>query len=410
MDRIKQRSLRLLMVVQLAQRFRGGIISPILALFIRGQGLTLSQIGLLGTAGMLGWLIFEPLAGVVADRIRKKYMVIFAFIGSTFIYLAYPLAQGFWHFALLAFGMSSVMSAYAVSVKALTVELLPKSDRGKAYGRFVSAISLGGIVSPIVGGYVSEAFGQTLPFYISAGVGLFGLAAVVLMRYDDRGGMKSVESKEAAEGESLFNGSLLGIFLIRALFIFNMVFRQHTLPIFLNENPRYAMSEGQIGFYFGMVQLSSALSQAFLGDLNDRMGSRGLIASSLLMSGLSYGAILGVSGVPALLAIGALQGVFFAASDVSMMVYLMDIMPPGRTGMVMGLYSEAENVGGMLAAPSLGWIYDSSGPGYSMLSVAGVLVLDSLLSVVFIKENKESDQGITNATSGPGKSGKVEPG
>jgi DHA1 family multidrug resistance protein-like MFS transporter len=387
------------MVVQLAQRFRGGIVSPILALFIRGQGLTLSQIGLLGTAGMLGWLIFEPIAGVVADRIRKKYMVIFAYIGSTVIYLAYPFAQGFWNFAFLAFGMSSVMSAYAVSVKALTVELLPKSDRGKAYGRFVSAISLGSIVSPIIGGYVSEAFGEKLPFYISAFVGLIGLAAVILMNYDDRGSVEQrVESKKAVESYSHFHDSLLGIFLVRALFIFNQVFRQHTLPIFLNENPRYLMSEGQIGFYFGIVRLSSALSQAYLGDFNDRVGSRRVIASSLLMSGLSYGAILGFSGVPVLLAIGTLQGVFFAASDVSMMVYLMDVMPLGRTGMVMGLYSEAENVGGMLAAPSLGWIYDSSGPGYSMLSVAGVLVLDSLLSVVLINENKETDQGITNAT------------
>ncbi len=398
------------MVVQLARRFRGGLVSPILALFIRGQGLTLSQIGLLGTAGMLGWLIFEPLAGVVADRVRKKYLVIFAFIGSTFIYIAYPFAQGFWHFAWLAFGLSSVMSAYAVSVKALTVELLPTSDRGKAYGRFVSVISLGSIVSPIIGGYVSEVFGESLLFYLSAGVGLIGLVAVVLMKDDDRGGMKSAESKVAAEGEPLFKGGLPGIFLIRALFILNQVFRQHTLPIFLNENPRYAMSEGQIGLYFGIVQLASALSQAFLGDLNDRVGSRKVIASSLLISGLSYGAILGVSGVPALLVIGAIQGVVFAASDVSMMVYLMDVMPPGRTGMVMGLYSESENVGGMLAAPSIGWIYDSSGPGYSMLSVAGVLVLDSLLSVFFIKENRESDPGITNAASGPGKSGKVEPG
>ena len=127
--------------------------------------------------------------------------MIFAFIGSTFIYLAYPFAQGFWHFAFLAFGMSSVMSAYAISVKALTSELLPKSDRGKAYGKFVSAISLGSILSPIVGGYVSEVFGETLPFYISAGVGLVGLAAVVFMRYDDRRGVeRSVESKEAAKG------------------------------------------------------------------------------------------------------------------------------------------------------------------------------------------------------------------
>jgi MFS family permease len=396
------------MVVQLAEGFRGGIISPILALFIRGHGLTLSQIGLMGAAGMLGWLIFEPLAGVVADRIRKKYMVIFALIGSTFIYPTYPFAQGFWHFASLAFGMSSVMSFYWVSVKALTAELLPKSERGKAYGRFVSVVSLGGIVSPIMGGYIFEAFGETVPFYISAGVGIIGLVAAVLMRFDDRGGVESVESEKTSSDESLYRGSLLGIFLIRAIFIFNLIFRQHTLPIFLNENPRYAISEGQIGLYFGVVRLSSALSQAFLGDLNDRIGSRGLIASSLLMSGLSYGAILGVSGIPALLAIGALQGVFFAASDVSMMIYLMDVMPPGRTGMVMGLYSEAENLGGMLAAPSLGRIYDSSGPGYSMLSVAGVLVLDSLLSVFLIKENWGSDRGITSAASGLGKSGKVE--
>jgi MFS family permease len=393
------------MVVQLAQGFRGGIISPILALFIRGQGLALSQIGLMGTVGMLGWLIFEPLAGVVADRIRKKYMVIFAIIGSTFIYLAYPLAEGFWYFALLAFGMSSVMSAYAISVKALTAELLPKSERGKAYGRFVSVVSLGGIISPIVGGYVFEAFGESLPFYISAGIGIIGLAAVVLMKYDDRGGKSSVGSEETSEGGSLFNGNLLGIFLIRALFIFNLVFRQHTLPIFLNENPRYAMSEAQIGIYFGMVRFSSALSQAFLGGLNDRVGGKTLIASSLLMSGLSYGAILGVSGVQALLVIGAFQGVFFAASNLSMMVYLMDVMPPERTGMVMGLYSEAENVGGMFAAPSLGWIYDASGPGYSMLAVAGVLILDSVLSVFFIKENKRRESN-TTATSGQGRPGK----
>ena len=77
---------------------------------------------------------------------------------------------------------------------------------------------------------------------------------------------------------------------------------------------------------------------------------------------MSYGAILGVPRVPALLAIGALQGVSFAAASVGMIVYLMDIMLPGRTGMVIGLYSEAENVGGMLAAPSRGGYTTPRGP------------------------------------------------
>ena len=51
------RSLKLLLVVQLFQAFRGGIISPILALFIRRQGVSVTQLGLLGTAGMMGWLL-----------------------------------------------------------------------------------------------------------------------------------------------------------------------------------------------------------------------------------------------------------------------------------------------------------------------------------------------------------------
>ncbi|MCK4702621.1 MFS transporter, partial [Candidatus Bathyarchaeota archaeon] len=77
----RERSLFYLMMAQLALGFRGGIISPILSLYIRQQGMSISQVGLLGTASILGWLIFEPLSGVVADRIRKKWMMVFAILG-----------------------------------------------------------------------------------------------------------------------------------------------------------------------------------------------------------------------------------------------------------------------------------------------------------------------------------------
>lgn len=385
-------SLRLLLLVQLTQRFRGGIISPILALFIRGQGLTVSQIGLLGTAGMLGWLIFEPLAGVVADRIRKKYMIVFAIVASSFIYVAYPYVRSFWDFAFLGFAMSSVLSFYAVSVKALTAELLPSSGRGKAYGRFVSAISIGGIVAPLLGGYLSEAFDLSFPFYISAGVGFVGLAAVLLMKYDDGGGTRESSRDGSLEGESLLTKAFLSILAIRMLYLFNLVFRQHTLPIFLHEDPRFSASETQIGLYMGVLQLTSALSQAFLGDLCDRIGSGRVIASSLLMSGASYLGLIYFSGPAILVVLGAFQGVFFAAADLSMMIHLMAVMPEGRTGVVMGLYSESENVGGMIAAPSLGMIYDSVGPQFSVLTVALVLMANATLSFALIGRSSEKSK------------------
>jgi len=71
------------------------------------------------------------------------------------------------------------------------------------------------------------------------------------------------------------------------------------------------------------------------------------------------------------------------------MIHLMAIMPEGRTGMVMGLYSEAENVGGIVASPALGVIYDSVGPLASLYTVTAILVLDAVLTMILIRRKAE---------------------
>jgi len=379
-------SLKLLLVVQFATRLRGGVIAPILALFIRRQGLTVAQIGLLGTAGMLGWFIFEPLVGLVADRVRKKNLTIFAIATSSLLIAAYPFASSIWHFALLAFARASVMSAYAVSVKALQAELLPVSGRGRAYGRYMSAITLGGIVGPLFGGYLSEAVSRTLPFYLSAGVGLVALAALVLMSYDERETIREKDDFGSTNWGEIFTGPFLSILLIRMLFMVNLVFRQNTLPIYLNESPRFRATETQIGAYMGIMSLASAVSQAFLGDLADRVGTKVIIASSVFLSGLSYLGLASLGGTVALYAIGGLQGVTFSAADLGMMLYCMSVIPEGRTGVVMGFYSESENVGGMIAAPSIGYLYDGLGPAFTVNTVAVVLIASAVLPLLLIRK------------------------
>jgi len=381
-------SLRLLLVVQLAQSFRGGVISPILSLFIRGQGVSVTEIGLLGTAGMLGWLIFEPISGVVADRVRKRYMVVFAVVASSLIYASYPSAGGVWHFAILGFSLSSVMAPYAIAVKALTAELLPELGRAKTYGRYLSAISIGGIVGPVLGGYLSAIAGYDLPFYIAAAVGIVCLAGILLMRYDDKGGVVSGGREAVSEGV-LMTRPFLIILLVRMLYFFNHAFRVNFLPIFLKETPAIGASETEIGIYMGTLQVTAALSQSIMGDITDRVGSKAVITSSLGLAGLSYLGLTLLRGVLPLYLLGAAQGAIFAAAHLSMMVHLMEIMPEGRTGVVMGLYSESENVGGMIASPSLGLMYDRMGAAYSVFSVSGVLILNAALSMILLKGQKK---------------------
>ena len=127
----KQRSLMMLMVMQLCTGFSMGIISPILGLFVRSQGLSMTQIGLVGTASMLGWFIWEPIMGLVADRFNKRLMLAGALFFSTILYALYPMANTLLAFVVLEFVKTSVLSAYSIPVKALAAELLPSKDRGK---------------------------------------------------------------------------------------------------------------------------------------------------------------------------------------------------------------------------------------------------------------------------------------
>lgn len=381
--RLRERSLLLLMLVQLSTGFSSGIIEPILSLYVRSRGLAIVEVGLLGTASMLGWFIFEPLMGVVADNVRKRTMMMVAIVGTTAVYALYPFASTLTHFALLEFTRSSVLSAYSIPVKALMAELLPSRDRGRAYGRYMTVIGLGSMVSPFIGGYASQVSGYLVPFYISATVGVVGLAALLAMRHGD----EPQEGGSATRGwREILTTPVLGVFSVRGLFFVNSGFRSSFLPIYLNESPLFSASEAQIGAFFTLVRLSGALSRSTIGDLCDRLGNRLMIVGSVAVLGASYCALLLGGSVWVMYAVAVMQGVSMAGADTSMMLQLISVMPAGRTGMVMGLFSEAENVGGLISTPTLGYMYQSMGAGSSLTAVAAAMCLNALLAFLVIKK------------------------
>jgi len=81
-----------------------------------------------------------------------------------------------------------------------------------------------------------------------------------------------------------------------------------------------------------------------------------------------------------------------AASNMSMMIHLMAVMPESRTGMVMGLYSESENIGGMIASPSLGYLYDGMGAPIAITTLTGVLILTSVVAGLVIKNPVKTEK------------------
>ena len=380
----KQRSLIMLMLVQLSTSFSMGIIAPIIGLFVRSQGLSMAQIGLIGTASMLGWFIWEPIMGLVADRFNKRWMLAGSLVLTTILYWLYPLADGFYIFAVLEFAKTSILSAYSIPVKALAAELLPTQDRGKAYGRYMTIISLGGMISPLIGGYVSEVAGFSLPFYLAAGIGLLGLLAVFSIKYEEP--ILDMKSKNSDGFKELLTRPVLAIFSVRGLFFFNAGFTGSFSAIFLNEAPQFAATESQIGVFFTLVRLAGAASRSVIGDVCDRVGTKPLISVSLAGMGLSYLGLMFTGGLIPMYFIGLIRGLFQATADTSMMLQLISVMPKERSGLTMGLYSEAENVGGLIATPTVGYLYQSFGANSAIWLVTLMMVLNTGYSYLVIRD------------------------
>ena len=139
----------------------------------------------------------------------------------------------------------------------------------------------------------------------------------------------------------------------------------------------------------GVLRLTSAFSHLLLGDISDRIGSKKLMFSGLLLGGLSYISLPLFQGVAPLYLLGAVQGIFFASSNLSMMIFLMSIIPGNGSGKAMGFYGLSEDIGGIVASASLGAVYEWISPMSSVLSVSGVLMFDAVLSFLLIKKIKK---------------------
>ena len=383
--------MKLMLIVQLSQGLRGGIIAPILTLFMRKQGFSITQIGLLGTAGMLGWLVFEPITGLIADKVKKKQLIAFSILFSTIVVLGFPVSTAFWQFAVLMFSRSSTGSLYAVSVKSIIAELLPPTARGQTYGRYMAIVSMGAIAGPFIGGYLTSLMGYMMPFYAFAVISVLSLSSTLPLKYDGRPSDRTTAAGTSKDTKLLTRG-FLGILTIRSLYMSNLVLRSNFLPVFLYENPGFKATETEIGIYMSITQLTAALSQALLGTITDKIGTKTMIAASLALEGAGYLTLTLTSGIPSLYILGAVHGTASAAADLSMMIHLIETMPKGRTSIVMGLYSEAENIGGIILSPILGTTYDTMGPIFAVSTVSYVLIVVSVLSTFLLQKTPGSKE------------------
>lgn len=255
-------------------------ITPALPKVIAAFGLREAEVGLLITAFTLPGVFLTPVAGVMADRLGRKRVLIPAL-------LLFGLAGGLCAFTqrlgvLLA--LRALQGAAAAPLGSLSTTLIGDlwqgPARARAMGYNASVLSLGTATYPLVGGALAT-LGWNWPFLLP--LLALPLAWVIARRLDnpepDGGG--DLRGYLARAWEGLRDTRVLGVFAA-GIVVFIILYGCLLTYFSLLLGRVHGASPVTIGLMMFAMSISTALASSQLGPLARRFAKPTLIAAGFL--------------------------------------------------------------------------------------------------------------------------------
>ncbi len=369
-DLYKDKNLRIIFAVTLMAIMGVSSIIPALPLMIKELEISPSSIGLVFTAFTLPGIIFAPLAGIFADRIgRKKILVPALLLFGAAGVSCYFAPDYKW---LLGLRLIQGIGAASIGVINLTIigDLFTGDDRIRAMGLNASVLSIGTAIFPALGGILAQINWQA-PFLLA--VIAIPLAWVVAFKLDNpeptSKGAFMKYLREALNG--MKNRQVIGLF---AIFILTFIILYGPiityLPILLNS--RFDASPLMIGIVISSASFVTAIAASQMGRLLRIMTQTSMIA----LSAFAYAAamVLLPESTSALWCIipvcffGLGQGLNLPNS----MSMLTAIAPMEHRAIFMAINGMLLRVGQTIAPILMGLIY--AGFGLDSVFYAGVVI------------------------------------
>lgn len=383
---LRHRNYRLFLVGQIVSTvgtWMQSVALPWLALELTHTGFL---VGLVLATQFLPVLVGSPLAGVIADRFRKRSILLLtqsAFVVPPFILFALTetgRAQ-YWMVLLAALATGTINALDVPTRQSFQVEMVGKEDLMNAIALNSSVFNASAVIGPSIAGVLIAAVGVPLCFLLNSVSYLAAIAALLLMRnlpnlvtqHDPQPLLARLsEGLAYARRESVVGMLLIAVGTF-SLFAMN---RATLLPLFADQ----VLHEGARGFGFllasmGLGSLCGALTLAF----NSQLGSNP--KRQLWMAAIWVAALLEFSvsraylvSLAALFVAGYSQISFVATSNNR----IQTITPDHLRGRVMALYAQALIGVGPVGAMQAGALATLFGPPWAMAAgatIAGAVIL-----------------------------------
>ena len=363
-----------------------GLVSPILPAYARSFDVGVAAASVIVSAFAFFRLIFAPAGGKLVGLLgeRPVYMLGLLIVSASSIATAFA---GSYAQLLIFRGMGGIGSTmFTISAMSLLVRLAPPAIRGKVSSAYGSAFLIGGMIGPVLGGFLAE-LGMRAPFIVY-GIALIIAATVVGI------GLRGVHMREAGESEPerevMTIGEALRSPVYRAALAAsvangwtNFGVRTAVLPLLaaaVLDEPWVAgavLAVGAVGTA-GTLQIS--------GRLADSIGRRPLVISGLLIMaiamsllGMSHHASTGI-GLSLLFGLSFVAGIGAGFVGPGQQAAVADVIGNDRNGgTVLSTFQMVQDGGAILGPIFIGFVADHFGFQLAFL-VTGLVCLLGLLA------------------------------
>ncbi len=349
-------------------------------------------LGFVSFMGTIPTLFFMLPAGVIADRIPKRHLLLatqtaLMLLAFTLAGLAASGALQFWHIALVAFLSGIANSFDAPARQSLAVELVEdRKDLMNAIALNSTMFNLARVVGPAIGGIVLASLGPAWCFGLNGLSFLAVIFALLAMNIEDTAYASSSEPlfRQLAEGLRYILKNRVAQMIVLIVGISTLFgFSYSTLM------PAYAadilkVGEKGLGFLNTAVGLGALCGSLLVASLS-RLPRKGwlllagslLFPSALLLFAFSRSYLFS-------LAILVLVGVGFVTQNSTGNTILQSVVPDNLRGRVMAVFSfmffGMTPFGSLLA----GSIAQAFGPVAGVAFGAGVNLLFSLTVLLLV--------------------------
>ncbi|MGH2512599.1 MAG: MFS transporter [Candidatus Limnocylindrales bacterium] len=354
-----------------------GALLPVLPLYTTHHGVSLGNLGLVVAAWPAARLVFEPLFGWIADRTRRKPLMVVALIVAA-VLMPFNLASfGVLPFLLIRAATGAATAVYDPAARGFLVDATPADRQGEAFGLYSAAQMAGLLFGPAIGGLGAFATHSDGFVFVFCGVAtaLAGLAVLGLVHERPRTRAATTVPSEgvgemaaSAAARPLEEGSarddpdrptrLANRLLIAAIVVnlgsnFATGTYEVTWSLFLTSR---GAGLDLIGATFALFAIPMILLSPWAGRFVDRRGSLPFIILGSIAPSIAAILYTVMPDVRLALPIILFESSGIAVAYPALYAIVSAASPAGRTATAQGLFGAAGTVGFILSSVIAGWL------------------------------------------------------